>query len=141
MDNLLRPNILTCDKEHTSDTIRKMSKSPYPSVYQIEEMFQWRASADTFDKFDAIIDDHVQATMMGHDHHTAGEFQGKAAWKEGARARFTNMLDYSKPMKLDIVQVIGGGESPWACVEMKATGKAVNGKWRQKNPPPPRHSR
>ncbi len=104
-----------------------MAKSHYPTAHQIEDMFQWRADASTHDKFDAIIDDHLDAKMMGHDHHLAGEYKGKPAWIEGNRSHFLEMIDRSKPFKLEIVHVIGGGDSPWASVEMKTTAKAVSG--------------
>ena len=88
----------------------------------------WRDSPDTIDKWDALIDDNVDAKLMGHDHHMVGDFKGKAAWKEGNRSRFTSLYDAKSPPKTEFVNVIGGGDSPWACVELKTTGRGVSGR-------------
>ena len=108
-----------------------MAKTTYPTAYQIEDMFQWRESPETCEKFDAVIADQVDAKIMGHDHHLAGEYKGKTAWREGSRARFHGMHDPNKRPKPEIINVIGGGESPWACVELKTTGRAKSGRWYQ----------
>lgn len=106
-----------------------MAKSIYPTAHQIEDMFQWRESPETMDKFDAVVAPNVDAKGMGHDHHLAGEHRGADSWKEANKERIVGMLDMSKGIKLDIVNVVGGGDSPWACVEMKTVAKTKAGKY------------
>lgn len=38
-----------------------------------------------------------------------------------------NALDTSKPMNTEVVRVIGGGDSPWAAVELLSTGTSKKG--------------
>lgn len=100
--------------------------APYPTSFEIEDIFKWRESPETMSKFDEKIAKNLDATVMGNDHHLAGHHKGADAWKEDNRARMADMLDPSKGVSLD-VSVIGGGDTPWACVEMKTTGKAKSG--------------
>ena len=81
------------------------------------------------DKFAAYLAPNVETTIMGHDHHLTGTHKGVDALHENNKGRLLEMLDLSKGIKLDIVHVIGGGDSPWACVEMKTQAKAKSGEF------------
>ena len=109
--------------------------APYPTSHEIEDIFRWRESPDTMSKFDERLAKNLDATVIGHDHHLSGHHKGLDAWKENNRARQEGMLDMSKGIQLD-VNVIGGGDSPWACVEMKTTGKAKSGELSTHSRPP-----
>ncbi|KAL8811411.1 MAG: hypothetical protein Q9223_001946 [Gallowayella weberi] len=99
---------------------------PYPSTYQIEEIFQdGEAGPQVLKGIVDNFDPKVQLTVVGHDHHMAGDTHDKGEHFEF----FNEMLDFSKPSKLDVLRVIGGGESPWACVECVATGKSKAGQY------------
>ncbi|KAL8824324.1 MAG: hypothetical protein Q9191_005132 [Dirinaria sp. TL-2023a] len=99
-------------------------KAPYPSSYEIEDIFSWRESPETMDKFSARVAPNVETTIVGDDHHFAGTHKGIDALTKHNRDRALDIIDVSKGIKLDIVRVIGGGESPWATVEMKTQAKA-----------------
>ena len=100
--------------------------APYPTSHEIEDIIKWRESPDTMSKFDEKLAKNLDARVMGYDHHLSGTHKGADAWREDLRARMAGMLDTSKPISLD-VNAIGGGDTPWACVEMKTTGKAKSG--------------
>ncbi|KAL8682476.1 MAG: hypothetical protein Q9224_006776 [Gallowayella concinna] len=97
---------------------------PYPSTYQIEEIFQdGEAVPQVLSGIVDHFDPKVKVTVVGHEHHLAGDTQA-----HGHFDFFSDLLDFSKPSKLQILRVIGGGESPWACVEGLATGTSKGGK-------------
>ncbi|KAL8833810.1 MAG: hypothetical protein Q9205_003864 [Flavoplaca limonia] len=99
---------------------------PYPTVHQIEEIFQTGEGGP--EGFIDHIDPKVQVYIVGHDHHLAGEISGKDTLKDDHFAHFADLMDFDKPNKLEILRVIGGGDSPWACVEVICTGKSKAGK-------------
>lgn len=47
---------------------------------------------------------------MGHVHHLAGEGNGLDAFQNDHFAQIADMMDVSKPNKVDAVRVIGGGD-------------------------------
>ena len=102
-------------------------KTPYPSAHEIEDIFQLRESVDTQDQFTEYLAKNVEATVMGDDHHLSATHKGVDALVENNKDRLVGMQDRAKPFSLDIINVIGGGESPWACVEMKTHGRAKSG--------------
>ena len=81
------------------------------------------------DKFAARVAPNVETYIVGHDHHFAGTHKGIDALTEHNKNRALDMIDLSKGIKLDIVRVIGGGDSPWASVEMKTQAKAKSGQF------------
>ncbi len=97
----------------------------YPAIHQIEDMFQaGEAGPDAFMKY---VDPKVKMTVVGHDHALSGEFTGADSLEDHHFGEFANILDFSKPNQLHIVRVIGGGDSPWACVEVKSNAKTTAG--------------
>ncbi|KAL8806445.1 MAG: hypothetical protein Q9182_001360 [Xanthomendoza sp. 2 TL-2023] len=103
--------------------------APYPSVHQIEEIFlDGEAGPDLRERFASYFDPKIQMTILGEDHHAAGEHQGSDSVKDDHFGLFMDVLDLSKPNKVNVQRVIGGGESPWACVEIFFDGKTKAGK-------------
>ena len=51
---------------------------------------------------------------MGQDHHLSDQHKGVDAWKEQVMASIGGMFDTSKATSIEILNVIGGGETPWA---------------------------
>lgn len=103
-------------------------KTPYPSSHEIEDIFEWRGSLETMDKFAARVSPQVEMTIMGHDHHLSATHKGVDAVHEHNKGQALEFVDMNKGLKLDIIQVIGGGDTPWACVEMRTQAKAKSGK-------------
>ena len=101
--------------------------APYPSAYEIEDIFKYRESPETMHLWDERLAPNLSGRVMGHDHHLSGELNGIDAWKKGHTANLTEMLDTSKGYSLEVVNVVGGGESPWAAVETVTSGKAKSG--------------
>ena len=102
--------------------------STFPDAHQIEAMFSGTEGDYTFDDFKANLAKNVEVVIMGHDHELASTHTGADAWKEDVLDRIWSCVDYTKPFKWEVVQVIGGGDSPNAAIEMKATGKTKSGK-------------
>ena len=61
---------------------------------------------------------------MGHDHQLVGESSGLESLQNDRFASTADTMDFSKPDEVDIECIIGGDDSPWACVEVVATGKS-----------------
>ena len=100
-----------------------MSK-PYPTSHAIEEMFDGQTGFR--DAILAPMDDNVAATIKGYDHHFAGEYKGKEALIKHLRDEFAAIVDEDK-VTYEATNVVGGGDSPYAAVEAKATGKGKTG--------------
>ncbi|KAK5732048.1 hypothetical protein LTR17_010884 [Elasticomyces elasticus] len=98
----------------------------YPSTQQIKDIFQ--AGESGSDGFMKHVDANVVIDIVGHDHELSHKGKGADSLKDNHFAEFENMLDFSKPNQLDIIRVIGGGDSSWACVEVKAAAKTKKGK-------------
>ena len=63
---------------------------------------------------------------MGHEHEHSGEHKGADSWKQDFRAKLLDMVDHENIVNLEVT-AIGGGSTPWACVEQKTTGRAKSG--------------
>ena len=56
-----------------------MSKAPYPSAHQIQDILELRENPETRDKFKEYLAKNLDAKVMGVDHHLAGEQKGGEA--------------------------------------------------------------
>ena len=99
----------------------------YPTNHKIEEIFQLRDSWDTIPKYREYLADNLIGHVSGYDHELSGDYRGKDAWVQNVEMRVGKMLRKDHPINLEIVNVIGGGESPWACVEMRTKTKSHKG--------------
>ncbi|KAM0802087.1 hypothetical protein BDR22DRAFT_887759 [Usnea florida] len=95
----------------------------YPTNHQIEEIFQLRDSWDTIPKYREYLADNLIGHVAGFDHELAGEYRGKDAWLQNVEMRVGKMLKKDHPINLEIVNVIGGGDTPWACIQMRSRTK------------------
>ena len=99
----------------------------YPTNHKIEEIFQLRDSWDTIPKYREYLADNLIGHVSGYDHELSGDYRGKDAWVQNVEMRIGKMLRKDHPINLEIVNVVGGGESPWACVEMRSRTKSHKG--------------
>ncbi len=97
--------------------------SPYPNAYQIEEIF---SSRDNPTIFNTYLADSVDVTVVGQDFHIAGQHQTPQAFHDAVWARMTAVLKL-ETLRIEVVRVIGGGESSWAAVESSATATSKSG--------------
>ena len=99
------------------------SKYPYPTAYAIEDMF---SGTNNHEAAVALLDDNVDAKIMGYDHHFAGEKKGAGSLAGTFKEEFSSMVD-ENTVKYEVTNVIGGGDLPWAAIEGKATAKSKSG--------------
>lgn len=97
--------------------------TPYPNMHQIEEIFHDRDKPLIFNKF---LAETLDAVVVGRDFNLGGHYKTIEAFHEGIYGRVATSLDL-ETMRLSVVRVIGGGQSPWAAVEMSCTATANNG--------------
>ena len=97
--------------------------SPYPNAYQIEEIF---ANRDNPNIFNTYLADSVDVTVVGQDFHIAGQHQTPQAFHDAVWVRMTAALKL-ETLRIEVVRVIGGGESAWAAVESSATATSKSG--------------
>ncbi|KAK4500873.1 hypothetical protein PRZ48_009065 [Zasmidium cellare] len=95
-----------------------------PSQQEIASIFE-KIRADGGD-FLNHLDPDVKLEVMGHDHATRKVHKSHQAMTEEIFAQFA-FLD-GNSFKSEPRQVIGGGSSPWASVELILTGKSQKGK-------------
>lgn len=99
----------------------------FPTPEQIEEIFKLRQTdAQAF--LEKYVDDNVSLTVLGQKHAFSGEIKGKDELKAKHVTPILHMLDLEKsPPQAEVVRVLGGGDSPWAAVELKTTSTSKAG--------------
>jgi hypothetical protein len=98
----------------------------FPTPQQIEQIFQLRQSDPP--AFVEYLDPNITLTTTGHDHAFSGEIKGKENVKTQHIAPILGLLDSEKaPFQQEVIRVIGGGDSPWAAVELKTTSTSKAG--------------
>jgi hypothetical protein len=60
-------------------------------------------------------------------HPLAGEYTNRTIFAIDALARLANTLDPTKPAKLNLVHIVGGGDEEWSSQELHALGVCKNG--------------
>lgn len=108
-----------------ADSSKSPSTSPYPTAEQIEAIFTKVESVEELSNLQKIFADDFHGLVTGLDHSFAGEHHGYGSWFEQLGSILA--LLHEKTFKLDIVRVIGGGSSAWACMEAKASAKTKMG--------------
>ena len=97
--------------------------APYPSAYQIEEMF---ANRDVPDIFRTYLADSFNVVVVGQDFHVGGQHKSTEAFHQGIYARVVDSLKV-ETIRVEVRRVIDGGESPWASVESLCTAEGKYG--------------
>ncbi len=98
--------------------------SPYPSAYQIEEMFANRLFTSIWNSYFA---DNVDVLLVGgEDFHVGGRYNSVQSFHEEVYTRITNAFKI-ETAKVEVLRVIGGGDSPWAAVESLTTATTKYG--------------
>lgn len=100
--------------------------SPYPTAYQIEEMFANRLVARIFNNYYA---DPVDITVIGHDFHLTGHYNSIQRFDDEVFAELWELVK-AETVRLEVLRVIGGGESAWAAVESRVTATTKYGELR-----------
>ena len=98
--------------------------SPYPTTYQIEEMF---ANRETPSVFNTYLADNVDVAVVGVDFLISGRHRSVQEFHDNIWGRMTAVLKV-ETLKIEVRRVIGGGESAWAAVESSATATSKSGK-------------
>jgi len=80
----------------------------------------------------SLCTEDFKFSVVGQEFDLAHSSTGLAAAKEYLAGHLTpsilGLIDESKPAKLKVVRVIGGGENPWAAVEFKSNATSLKGK-------------
>ena len=103
-----------------------MPPSPYPTAYQIEEMFANRGNPELFNTYLAEPVDVL--VMGGEDFHLGGRYSTVQAFHDEIYGHVTSALKV-ETFKVEVLRVIGGGESPWAAVESLSTATSKYGEF------------
>ncbi|MCJ1377272.1 hypothetical protein MMC17_000364 [Xylographa soralifera] len=109
------------------------STTPYPTAYETEEIFLLRGKAPDGkltkqSAFDSHFTDDAEIIIMGQDHQLKGN-HSKEDFKTEVQARISKLIDYSKPGgAYEVIRVVGGGDTPYAAIELKTTGTTKAGK-------------
>ena len=96
---------------------------PYPTAHQIEEMFANRNVPSTFNTYFA---DNSDIVLVGKNEVLGGSFKSGQHFDDEI---FNRIGDALKPgtLRLEVLRVIGGGESPWAAVNSVVTAMSKYG--------------
>jgi hypothetical protein len=101
------------------------TKTLYPTRCQIGQIFD-TLQGGNFSTFFKHLSPTVHWTLMG-THPLAGLYTNKTIFAEDALQRLSATLDPSKASKLEVMNLVGGGEDEWSTVELHATAFAKNG--------------
>ena len=100
--------------------------SPYPTAYQIEEMFANRGAPEIFNTY---LADNVDVLVMGgEDFHLGGRYNSVQSFHDEIYGHVTSALKV-ETFKVEVLRVIGGGDSPWAAVESLSTATSKYGEF------------
>ncbi|KAK5722419.1 hypothetical protein LTR15_005649 [Elasticomyces elasticus] len=94
-----------------------------PSRSEIEKLASHLATSDPSAFFERVSPDVVWDVMGTHP--AAGHFTSLESWKKGALGVINERL--KEPLKLKVVNVLGGGDQDWATVELEANSVCKNG--------------
>lgn len=97
---------------------------PYPTPYAIEDLFN-ELTANRDEAVGSAMSDNVDVKVMGYDHHLASEPKGVDSLKKWIEEFATLYQDDT--ITFEVINVIGGGDSPWAAIEGNATAKSKTG--------------
>lgn len=87
--------------------------TPYPTSHAIEDMFSSQGGVATrHETLSNIIDDHVDAKVVGYDHYYSGEHKSKDSLMKNFFGDLF-VLYSEDTLAFEVVRVIGGGDSPW----------------------------
>lgn len=101
-----------------------MPSTPYPNAAQIEEMFANRANTVLFNSY--LVDDVDVLVVGGDDFHIGGRYNSARSWHDAIYNHVMKALKI-ETYKVEVIRVIGGGESPWAAVETMSTATTKYG--------------
>ncbi|KAG8530273.1 uncharacterized protein KY384_004774 [Bacidia gigantensis] len=87
--------------------------SPYPTPYQIEEMFCNRNEEEIFHTY---LADRIDVSVSGTDFHVSGTYKTVDAFHDNIKVRIEAAIKL-ETRRCEVRKVIGGGESAWAAVE------------------------
>ena len=107
---------------------RTSSAPPYPTPSEIEATFTKVETPEELKRLEDLFAPDFHGVVTGHDHSFVGEHHGHGNWFSQLRS-ILDTLEHENTFKLDIVRVIGGESSPWACMEAKASAKTKGGEW------------
>ena len=96
----------------------------YPTAAKIEEIF---ADRDIPEVFDQYLADNVDLTVVGKELHLGGNNKSKKAFHDAVYSRMTDSVVRAETINLEVLSVIGRGDSPWAAVESVATATTKSG--------------
>ena len=97
--------------------------APYPNAYQIEEMFANRGVPNIFHTY---LADPIDVTVVGKDFHIGGHYNSMEAFHDAIYGRVSAALKV-ETIRVEVIRVIGGGESAWAAVESLCTATSKYG--------------
>lgn len=110
--------------QHTANNQKsQVSMSPYPTKREIEQLCSHLASENAKPFFDRVSPNVVWDVIGTHP--ASGHFTSLEDWQKGALGVVNKSL--SRPIKLNVVNVIGGGDQEWAAVELTADSTGKNG--------------
>ena len=101
-----------------------MPSTPYPNAAQIEEMFSNRANTVLFNSY--LAHDVDVLVVGGDDFHIGGRYNSVRSWHDGIYNHVASALKI-ETYKVEVLRVIGGGDSPWAAVETMSTATTKYG--------------
>lgn len=96
--------------------------APYPTKPEIQDMFSTLSTGDDF--FTHVLDD-VDWQIMGHSPMSRA-YANKTEF-QAATLKYLADKVLTEPLKMYVVNVVGGGDEDTAAVEMKADAVCRNG--------------
>lgn len=103
-----------------------MSTPPYPTAHQIEEMFANRGHPEIFNSY---LAENVDVLVNGgEDFHLGGRYNTVQSFHDEIYGHVTSALKV-ETFKVEVLRVIGGGESAWAAVESLSTAMSKYGEF------------
>ena len=98
--------------------------APYPTREEIRDIFK-NMETGNYSKVFEHVSDNVDWTVMG-THPLAGRYTTLKDFQQATFARLAKIMK-DPGIRLNVRNVIGGGEQEWAVVELIADAECLNG--------------
>ena len=95
----------------------------YPTRDEIRDIFKNMETGNYSKTFERVSPD-VDWTVMG-THPLAGRYTSLKDFQQGTLARLSNIM--KDGIKLELRNVLGGGDQEWATIELIANAECKNG--------------
>ncbi|KAM5432778.1 hypothetical protein MferCBS31731_007304 [Microsporum ferrugineum] len=114
----------------TNAQIKELLESQFHSKLQKSDFTDDSESLFQFGHLDELFSDDVEVHISGHEFHLNGKHRGLDAFKQHLESddmpSLNSIIDVTKPIKGQVLHVIGGERDEWKAAVLHSTATTQN---------------